>query len=343
MEFTVQQIADLLKGEVKGDANRKLYRIAGIQEAKTGDIAFLANMKYESHAYTTQASAVIVNKDFVARKHVNSTLILVEDAYTAFSQLLSYYQQLNARQRKGIEQPSFIAATARYGENFYLGAFAYVGENAKIGRNVKIHPQVYVGENVSIGDNTVIYPGVKIYADSMIGSHCTIHAGAVIGSDGFGFAPQDDGSYKTVPQIGNVVIGDHVDIGANTVIDRATMKSTVIESGVKLDNLIQIAHNVRLGKNTVIAALTGVSGSTQVGENCMIAGQVGIAGHLEIANRTGIGAQAGIIKSIKQEGTNIVGSPAIDVKDYFKSYAVFKKLPELFKRIDTLEAQHKEK
>ena len=337
MEFTVQQVAHILKGEVKGDNQRKISNLAKIQEGKDGDICFLSNPKYESYLYTTEASAVIVNKDFEPRKEYSPSLILVEDAYTAFSVLLDEYVKITNFAKKGIEQPSYMGKNVSHGEGLYLGAFAYLGNNVKLGENVKIYPHVYIGDNVVIGDNTILYAGVKVYADCKIGSRCTIHAGAVIGSDGFGFAPQSDGTYKAIPQVGNVIVKDNVDIGANTTIDRAMMGSTVIHEGVKLDNLIQIAHNVEVGKNTVIASHTGISGSTTIGENCIIAGQVGMVGHIHIANRTTIGAQAGITKAVETEGTTLLGSPAIDHREQLKIFVLSKKLPEFKKRIEALE------
>ena len=339
MEFTVKQIADMLGGEVQGNSVDKIRMLAKIQDAHKGQISFLSNPKYEQYIYTTQASAVIVKKDFVARKEINTTLILVEDPYSSFTLLLEEYHKLVSFQKTGIEEPSFISDKAVIGKNIYRGAFSYIGHHVKIGDNVKIYPHTYIGDNVVIGNDTILHSNVKIYADTKIGNNCVLHAGTVIGSDGFGFAPQGDGSYKTIPQLGNVIIEDNVCIGANTVIDCATLygDSTIIHDGVKLDNLIQIAHNVEIGKNTVIAAQTGISGSTKVGANCIIAGQVGLAGHIIIANNTGIGAQAGISKSIKDEGQKIIGYPAFDVKDYFKSYAVFKRLPDLLDRIRELE------
>lgn len=344
MEFTVNQIAAMLKGEVQGNGDEKINMLGKIQEAKKGQIAFLANPKYEQYIYTTQASAVIVKKDFQARREVSTTLILVDDAYSSFTLLLEEYHRAISFQKTGIEEPSFIGKNSTFGKNIYRGAFSYIGTNVKVGDNVKIYPHVFVGDNVSIGDNTILHPNVKLYADTKIGNNCVIHSGTVIGSDGFGFAPQEDGSYKTIPQLGNVIIEDNVAIGANTVIDCATLfgDSTIIRQGVKLDNLIQVAHNVEIGKNTVIAAQTGISGSSKVGENNMIAGQVGIAGHLVIANNTGIGAQAGISKSIKEEGQRIIGYPAFDLKEYFKSYAVFKRLPDLNDRLRELEKKIKE-
>lgn len=313
--------------------------LAKIQDAKKGQLAFLSNPKYEQYIYTTQATAVIVKKDFVPRKEVSSSLILVDDPYSSFTALLEEYHKMVSFQKTGIEQPSYVGEGTTIGQNIYRGAFSYIGSRAKIGDNVKIHPHAYIGDNAVIGNDTIIHSGVKIYADTRIGNNCVIHAGTVIGSDGFGFAPQEDGTYKTIPQLGNVIIEDNVSIGANTVIDCATMfgDATIIRQGVKLDNLIQIAHNVEIGKNTVIAAQAGISGSSRIGENCIFAGQVGVAGHLVIANNTGIGAQSGIAKSITEEGQRLIGYPAIEIKDYYRSYAVFKKLPDLNNRLRDLE------
>lgn len=337
MEFTIQELAHLLGGEVRGKQNEKVHTICKIQEGKKGAITFLANPKYEKFIYDTDASAVIVSKSFEPKKVLNTSLIIVEDAYQAFSVLLEEYERLIKLQKTGIEQPSFIASSAKCGENIYVGAFAYIGENVKIGDNCKIYPQAYIGDEVIIGDNTIVYPGVKINARSEIGSYVTIQSGVVIGSEGFGFAPQQDGSYKRIPQIGQVIIKDHVDIGANTAIDCATTGATVIEEGTKLDNLIQVAHNVKIGKNTVIAAQAGIAGSAEIGNNCQVGGQVGIVGHLKIADKTGVGPKAGVMSSIKQEGTNVLGGPAFDLKQYMKSYVVFRKLPDLLKRIEVLE------
>jgi UDP-3-O-[3-hydroxymyristoyl] glucosamine N-acyltransferase len=339
MEFSVNQIAIMLGGEVKGDGNEKIKMLAKIQDAKKGQIAFLSNPKYEQYIYSTQATAVIVKKDFIARKEISATLILVDDPYISFTRLLEEYHKLISFQKTGVEEPSFIHDTATSGKNIYRGAFSYIGSHARLGDNVKIYPHAYIGDNVLIGDNTIIHPGVKIYADTKIGNNCVIHSGAVIGSDGFGFAPQEDGSYKPIPQLGNVIIEDNVAIGGNTVIDCATLfgDATVIRQGVKLDNLIQVAHNVEIGKNTVIAAQTGISGSTKIGENCVLAGQVGVSGHITLANTTSIGAQSGISKSITEEGLKLMGSPAVEVGSYFKSYAVFKKLPDIHNRLKELE------
>lgn len=339
MEFTVSQIAAMLGGKVIGNENEKINMLAKIQDGKKGQIAFLSNPKYEQYIYTTQASAVIVKKDFQPKKELETTLVLVEDPYISFTVLLEEYHKLVSFQKTGTEQPSFIGKNSTAGKNLYQGAFSYVGNGVKIGDNVKIYPHVYVGDNVTIGNNTILHANVKLYAGTRIGNNCVIHSGTVIGSDGFGFAPQADGTYKTIPQLGNVIIEDNVAIGANTVIDCATLfgDSTVVRQGVKLDNLIQVAHNVEIGKNTVIAAQTGISGSTKVGENCMIAGQVGIAGHLVIANNTSLGAQAGVPKSIKEEGQRLLGYPVFDIKEYFRSYAVFKQLPDLNHRLRELE------
>lgn len=344
MEFTVNQIAGMLGGEVSGNGNEKINMLAKIQEAKKGQIAFLSNPRYEQFIYTTEATAVIVKKDFTPKKEVKSTLILVEDPYVSFTLLLEEYHKLISFQKAGIEDPCYLGKDSTVGSNIYRGAFSYIGNNVKVGDNVKIYPHAYIGDNVTIGNNSILHPGVKVYADTIIGNNCVIHSGTVIGSDGFGFAPQEDGTYKTIPQLGKVIIEDNVAIGANTVIDCATFfgDATIIHNGVKLDNLIQIAHNVEIGKNTVIAAQTGVSGSAKIGENCMLAGQVGIAGHLVVANNTSIGAQAGIGKSVVKEGQRLLGSPVFDVKEYFRSYAVFKKLPDINNRLKELEVKFKE-
>jgi UDP-3-O-[3-hydroxymyristoyl] glucosamine N-acyltransferase len=338
MEFSINQVAAMLGGEVKGNGNARINMLAKIQDAKKGQIAFLSNPKYEQYIYTTQASAVIVKKDFQPKKEIESTLILVEDPYISFTALLEEYHKLVTFQKSGIEQPSFIGENSTVGSNIYRGAFSYIGSNVTIGNNVKIYPHVFIGDDVTIGDNTILYASVKLYAGSRVGSNCVIHSGTVIGSDGFGFAPQEDGTYKTIPQLGNVIIEDNVAIGANTVIDCATLfgDSTMIREGVKLDNLIQIAHNVEVGRHTVIAAQTGISGSTRIGENCMLGGQVGIAGHIVIANKTGIGAQSGVGKNTK-EGQRYTGSPAFELKEWFQSYALFKKLPDLTDRLKELE------
>lgn len=343
MEFTVQQIAQLVGGSVKGDGALKINMLAKIQDAKPGQVAFLSNPKYEQFIYSTQASAVIVGKDFQAKKEIASTLIIVDNPYSSFTRLLEEYHKMMNYQKVGVEEPSFIGANSTVGKNIYRGAFSYIGSGAKLGDNVKVYPQVFVGDNCVIGNNTILHPNVKLYAGTKVGNNCEIHSGTVIGSDGFGFAPQEDGTYKTIPQLGNVIIEDNVSIGANTVIDCATMMgdATIIRQGVKLDNLIQVAHNVEIGTNTVIAAQTGISGSTKIEENCIIGGQVGMVGHITIGKGTSIGAQAGILKSI-EPGSKLFGTPALDVKEFFRSYAVFKKLPDLITRLRELEAKVKD-
>ncbi|HZY79398.1 MAG TPA: UDP-3-O-(3-hydroxymyristoyl)glucosamine N-acyltransferase [Cyclobacteriaceae bacterium] len=339
MEFTIKQIAAMLGGQIHGDEHGKINMLAKIQDAKAGQIAFLANPKYESFIYTTQATAVIVKKDFQPKKEISSTLILVEDPYSSFTTLLEEYHKIISFQKSGVEQPSFAGDNNKIGKNIYRGAFSYIGNGCEIGDNVKIYPHCYVGDNVTVGNNTILHANVKLYAGTRVGENCEIHSGTVIGSDGFGFAPQADGTYKPIPQLGNVIIEDNVSIGANTVIDCATMfgDSTIIRKGVKLDNLIQIAHNVEIGKNTVMAAQVGVSGSVRIGENCMIGGQAGIAGHLVIANNTGVGAKAGVSKTVTEENTKLMGEIGFPVKDYFRSYALFRKLPHLDERLRELE------
>jgi UDP-3-O-[3-hydroxymyristoyl] glucosamine N-acyltransferase len=337
MEFTVAQIAQILNGRLEGEGNRKVNTLAKIQEADFNSISFLSNLKYENFIYSTGAAAVIVDETFVPKEKLNTTLIWVKNSYSAFSTLLEEYHKLNSLKKIGVEQPSFINDSTSIGKNHYRGAFSYIGEKCKIGDNVKIYPNVFIGDNVKIGNNTIIYAGVKICNDSIIGSYCTIQAGAVIGSDGFGFAPQEDGSYKTIPQIGNVILEDHVDIGANTTVDRATMGSTIIRKGVKIDNLVQVAHNVEIGKNTVMAAQTGIAGSTYIGENCVFAGQVGVVGHVKVADNTTIAAKAGLSKTIREEGKIFSGYPGMENKTYLKTHTIYKKLPELLKRIEELE------
>jgi UDP-3-O-[3-hydroxymyristoyl] glucosamine N-acyltransferase len=337
MQFSATQIASIVHGKIEGDANTTVHSFGKIEEAKPGQLAFLGNPKYEEYLYNTQASLIIVNDSLQLKKPVNATLIRVPDAYTAFATLLSTYQQMMTQQLSGIQQPSYISKTASCGENIFVGAFAYIGENVKVGNNTKIFPQVFLGDNVKVGENTIIHPGVKIYKECAIGNNVIIHAGVVIGSDGFGFAPQPDGSYKKIPQMGNVIIEDHVEIGSNTTIDRATIGSTIIKTGVKLDNLIQIAHNVEIGDNSVIAAQTGISGSTKLGKNVMVGGQVGIVGHLQIGDGAKINAQSGVSKSI-EKGKAVTGSPAYDYTAALRSQAISRTLPELEKRIKELEA-----
>ncbi len=336
MKFTAQQIADLLKGTVEGNPQIEVSGLSKIEEGKPGTLSFLANPKYEPYIYTTQASIVIVNKSFEAEKAVAATLVKVEDAYKSFASLLEIYNQI-VNDKKGIEQPSYIDPSATVGKDVYIGAFAYIGKNSVIGNGVKIYPHCYVGDNVVIKDNTTLFAGCRIYSFCQIGEECNIHAGVIIGADGFGFAPNEQNNYKKVPQIGNVIIEDHVEVGAGTTIDRATLGSTIIRKGVKLDNLIQIAHNVEIGENTVIAAQTGVAGSTKRGKNCMIGGQVGIVGHLNIADGVKIAAQSGIGTSITTPGEIVQGSPAFNISDYKRTYVVFKKLPQLERKVNELE------
>lgn len=336
MEFTAKQISDLLQGKIEGDETVRVNRLDKIEAGSTGGLTFLANPKYAPYIYTTNASVIIVNNDFVVEQKIESTLIRVENAYQSFVQLLEIYNQIQL-DKKGIEHPSYISQSAKLGLDIYVGAFAYIGNNVTIGNNVKIYPTVYVGDNAIIGDNTTLFAGVKIYSHCVIGSNCTIHTGTVIGADGFGFTPNSENHYKKVAQIGNVIIEDHVEVGANTTIDRATLGSTIIRKGVKLDNLIQIAHNVEIGENTVIAAQTGVAGSTKIGKDCMIGGQVGIVGHITIADKVKIAAQSGIGSSITNEGEILQGSPAFGIGDYKRSYVVFRKLPALEKKIKELE------
>jgi len=331
MEFKATQIAEILGGEIIGDSSVMVSTLAKIEEGEKGSMTFLSNPKYTQYIYTTNASVVIVNKTFEATNEIKATLIKVEDAYQAFTQILEFYNEYK-NQKSGIESPVSVSESATLGEDIYLGVFAYIGNNVVIGNNVKIYPSCYIGDNVTIKENTTLYAGVKIYADCEIGSHCKIHAGAVIGSDGFGFAPTETGEFKAIPQIGNVIIEDNVDIGANTTIDRATMGSTIIKSGVKLDNLIQIGHNAILGKNTVIAAQTAIAGSSKLGENCMIGGQVAVAGHLNIGNHVKVSGKSGVTKNLKDHSV-VRGVPAIKYADYNKSYVYFKKLPKIVEEL----------
>src|SRR6185369_286539 len=336
MEFTAKQIGELLKGQVEGNEHVKVNKLSKIEEGEAGSLSFLANPKYTPFIYNTRASLVIVNKDFIPEQPISATLIRVENAYNSFVQLLEIYNHIQL-DKKGIEQPSFISASAKIGTDCYVGPFAYIGQNVVIGNDVKIYPQTFIGDNVVIGDHTTLFAGVKIYSDCRIGNGCTLHAGTIIGADGFGFTPNSENEYKKVAQIGNVIIEDRVEIGANTSIDRATLGSTIIRKGVKLDNLIQIAHNVEIGENTVIAAQTGIAGSTKIGKDCMIGGQVGIVGHITIADKVKIAAQSGIGSSITTEGEIVQGSPAFNIGDYKRSYVVFRKLPQLERRIKELE------
>ncbi|MDM1298132.1 UDP-3-O-(3-hydroxymyristoyl)glucosamine N-acyltransferase [Empedobacter falsenii] len=341
MKFKAAEIAQLLQGTVKGDANVEVSTLSKIEEGKEGSISFLANPKYEHFIYTTNASIVIVSKDFVATDSISSTLIVVEDAYQAFTQLLKYYNTIK-NNKVGIEEYTKVNSTAQLGDNVYVGSFSYIGANVSIGNNVKIYPNVTIGDHAKIGDNTVLHSGVQVYEECEIGQNCIIHSNVVIGADGFGFAPNPDGSFEKIPQIGNVLIEDNVEIGAGSTIDRATMGSTIIRKGVKLDNQIQIAHNVQIGENTVIASQSGVAGSTKIGRNCMIGGQVGIAGHLTIGDFVQVQAQSGINGDVESK-TQLYGSPAMEASNFRKSYVHFRKFPEIVKRIDKLENENKQK
>jgi UDP-3-O-[3-hydroxymyristoyl] glucosamine N-acyltransferase len=342
MQFSAAQIAMMINGTIEGNADITVASFGKIEEAISGQLSFLANPKYEEYLYTTQASIIIVNNAQELKSAVSSTLIRVPDAYTAFATLLNKYQQIQTQQLSGIQQPVYIDATAKIGEQVFIGAFAYIGENAIIGDGAKIFPSAYIGNNVVVGNNSIIYPGAKIYNHCIIGKNVVIHAGTVIGGDGFGYAPQPDGSFIKVPQIGNVIIEDNVEIGSNTTIDRATIGSTLIKAGAKLDNLLQIAHNVEVGNNSVIAAQSGISGSTKIGNNVMIGGQVGIVGHLQIADGSKINAQSGVSKSIKNPNTAVTGSPAFDYTAALRSQAMVRSLPEMEKRIKELEKLVKE-
>jgi UDP-3-O-[3-hydroxymyristoyl] glucosamine N-acyltransferase len=338
MEFTATTIAGFLNGVIEGNPDIKVNTIAKIEEGQPGALSFLANPKYEHYIYETKSSIVLVNKNFVPSARIGATLIKVENSYEAFASLLRLVDQARPR-KKGIHATAIIEATAKVGSDVFIGPYTYVGENCIISDGCSIYPHVYIGDNTKLGKNCTVNPGVKIYHDCIIGESCIIHAGTVIGSDGFGFAPQSESEFMKIPQLGNVVLEDHVEIGANVAIDRATMGSTIIRKGVKLDNLIQIGHNVEVGENTVMAGQTGIAGSTKVGKNCMFGGQVGLAGHLKIANGTKIGAQGGILGDVKEENTAIIGSPAIEVKQFLRSSVIFKRLPEMKIKIDSLEKE----
>jgi UDP-3-O-[3-hydroxymyristoyl] glucosamine N-acyltransferase len=339
MKFTAAQIAGILEGEVVGNPDAVVFKLAKIEEGTEGSLTFLANPKYVNFIYTTQATITIVNNDFVPENELATTLIKVDDAYQSFSKLLEYYNQVKLM-KSGIEQPSVISENVTYGEQLYLGSFSYVGKNVTIGNNVKIYPNCFIGDNVSIGDNCIFFAGVKIYSETEIGNNCNFHSGCVVGSDGFGFAPTEEGTFNKIPQIGNVIIEDDVEIGANTTIDRATLGITLIRKGVKLDNHIQIAHNVEIGENTVIAAQTGIAGSTKIGSNCLIGGQVGIAGHLTIGNNVRVQAQSGIGKNVP-DGEIIQGSPAFNYSDFSKSYVHFRNLPKIVSDLEELKSNNK--
>jgi len=341
MEFSAKQIAELIQGEIEGNPEVVISNVSKIEEGKPGTISFLSNPKYTRYIYETNASIVLVNKTFVPEKPIASTLIKVDDAYVAVAKLMQMYQEMKPK-KTGIEQPSFIAESAMVGDFPYIGAFSYISDNAKIGNNVSIYPNCFIGENVMIGDNTVLYAGVKIYNDCVVGNNCILHAGSVVGSDGFGFAPDENNNYNKIPQMGNAVLEDDCEIGANTVIDRATMGSTILRKGVKLDNFVQIAHNVEVGENTVIAAMSGIAGSSVIGKNCMFGGHTGVIGHLKVADGVKMGAYTGIGNSIKEENAVLRGTPAIPIKDFNKSYAHFKQLPYLAQEIRQLKQELKE-
>lgn len=335
MEFTANDIAEALGGVVEGNGEVAVSGVSEIDKGKPKTLAFLANPKYENHIYTTEASIVLVNADFVPTQAIKPTLVRVPDAYAAMASLLQMYEQSKPK-KIGIEQPSYVSESATVGENPYIGAFAYIGHNVKVGNGVKIYPNVYIGDNTTIGDDVQLFAGAKIYSHTEIGNRCIIHSGAVLGADGFGFAPQPDGSYEKIPQLGKVILEDDVEIGANACIDRAMMGATIIRKGVKIDNLVQIAHNCEVGEHTVFAAQSGVAGSTKIGENCVFGGQVGIGGHLQVGNQVKVQAQTGIGGNVL-DGEVLMGTPAIDFKKYYKAYAVFKKLPSLMRSIQKLE------
>lgn len=334
MKFTAAQIAGILEGEVVGNPDAEVFKLAKIEEGTEGSLTFLANPKYANFIYTTEATITIVGTDFVPESTLSTTLIKVEDAYKSFSKLLEYYNQVKLM-KSGIEQPSVISENVTYGEHLYLGSFSYIGKNVVIGNNVKIYPNSFIGDNVTIGDNCIFFAGARVYSESVIGNNCVIHSGTIIGSDGFGFAPQEDGTYSKVPQIGNVILEDNVEVGSCTTIDRATLGSTIIRKGVKLDNQIQIAHNVEIGENTVIAAQTGIAGSTKIGKNCLIGGQVGFAGHIVIGDNVRIQAQSGVGKNVK-DGEVIQGSPSFNYTDWNKSYVHFRNLPKIVADLEDL-------
>ncbi|MCD4730484.1 MAG: UDP-3-O-(3-hydroxymyristoyl)glucosamine N-acyltransferase [Bacteroidales bacterium] len=336
MEFSASQIAEIINGKVEGNPDTKIHYVSKIEDGGKGTLSFLANPIYTSYIYETDASIILVNNDFKPEKEIKTTLIRVEDAYSAFAKLLEVYSEIKLN-KSGISEKAHIASSAKIGKNVYIGEFAFIGEYAVISDNAKIYPQVYVGDNVKVGKDTTLFPGVKIYSDNQVGNNCNIHAGAIIGSDGFGFAPQSDSNYMKIAQIGNVILEDEVEIGSNTTIDRATLGKTIIKKGAKIDNLCQIAHNVEIGENTVIAAQTGISGSTKIGKNCLFGGQVGIIGHITIADEVKIAAQSGIGKSILKRGEVIQGSPGFEMGKYRRSYVHFRNLDNIKNKVDELE------
>ncbi|MGB3466687.1 MAG: UDP-3-O-(3-hydroxymyristoyl)glucosamine N-acyltransferase [Cyclobacteriaceae bacterium] len=339
MQFTVRQIADLLKAEVIGDETTQISSLAELQNAGSGDISFFSNKKYESLLYASQASAILVPKDFEPAQEITGSLLKVDDSYSAFAQLLVVAENHLMPKKTGIENPSYIAESASIGEDCYIGAFAYIGENVVIGEGTQIYPNVHVGDRVKIGENCILYPGAQVMYNCVLEDHVTLHSGAIIGADGFGFAPQKDGSYFRIPQIGNVVLEDYVSVGANATIDRATVSSTIIRRGVKLDNLVHIAHNCEVGENTVMAAHVGIAGSVKIGKNCMFGGQAGLSGHITIADNNQIGPRSALMSDVTTEKNTFLGAPGIDSKEFFRIYASTKKLPDLLKRVQQLEKQ----
>lgn len=337
MEFTAEQIALWLNGELIGDSNAPVNRLSKIEEGETGSLSFLSNPKYNQYIYDTEASVVIVNESFEPEKEIKTTIIKVEDAYASFATILQKYDEARKNNKIGISPAAHIDPSATIGKDVYIGEFVVVGADTIIGDRVKLYPQVYIGENVTIGDDTLLLPGSKVMHDCIIGKECTMHPGAIIGSDGFGFAPQQDDDFRKIPQIGNVILEDRVDIGSNSTIDRATMGSTIIRKGVKLDNMVQIAHNVEIGENTVMAAFSGISGSTKIGKNCMFGGQIGVAGHLNIADGVKLAAQSGVAANINKPNSVEMGSPSYSHRDFLLSYVYFRKFPQLVDRIKKLE------
>ncbi|MDR2026497.1 MAG: UDP-3-O-(3-hydroxymyristoyl)glucosamine N-acyltransferase [Prevotellaceae bacterium] len=334
--FSAEIIANYLQGEVEGDSSVAVSDVARIEQGKPGTLCFYANPKYEKYVYTTKASVILLNRDYVLKEKIAPTIIRVDNAYESVASVLGLFESTKSANKKGREYPSKVSWRSKRGKNCYIGAFAYIARGAKLGNNVKIYPHVYIGDNVTIGDNTVIYSGAKIYHGCVVGSGCIIHSGAVIGADGFGFAPQANGEYRKIPQIGNVIIEDNVEIGACTTVDRSTMGSTIIHAGVKLDNLIQIAHNVEIGRNTVVAAQTGIAGSVKIGENCIFAGQAGVVGHIKIGNRVTVASKTGIQNNV-DDGKSMLGFPSMEASKYKRSFIVFRNLPALKNSVDELE------
>ncbi|MCQ9157864.1 UDP-3-O-(3-hydroxymyristoyl)glucosamine N-acyltransferase [Parabacteroides distasonis] len=337
MEFSAQQIAGFLNGTIEGDPNVKVSNFSKIEEGKPGTLTFLANLKYAHHIYNTEASIVLVNNDFKPEQPIRATLVKVENAYAALAMLLNLVEQSKSK-KKGVDSTAFIAASATVSDDCYVGNFAYIGEGVKMGKNCMVYPHAYIGDHVTVGDNCVFYPHATVYENCIIGNNCILHAGSVVGADGFGFAPEGE-TYKKIPQLGNVIIEDDVEIGANTTIDRAVMDSTIIHRGVKLDNLVQIAHNVEVGENTVMAAQVGIAGSVKVGKHCMFGGQVGLAGHIHVADHVVFGAQAGVISDVKEATTLLLGAPAINAKNFMRSSAIFNRLPDIYRSLGQMQRE----